>query len=170
MSTIKLADVRRHTIKSATMKHEYSPRKNRASWELYNEGRVERALTLERIVAEMIEDQTGYECQALRGNQDWDITVNLEDKPVRVEVKSAILKCGQGRSSYSIQNVKPDEFDYMFIVLVTPDEIILKWAAVKDIRKVCRNRTYHCNGYALTVNTNNIPKYYHDLEDFPYSA
>lgn len=167
MTTITLEDVRRHS-ENNTKESLYSPNKNRASWELYNENRRTRGEHCERIIAEMIERHTGYECQALRGNQAWDITVNLDDMPVRVEVKSA-LHSPKSVNSYNMLNIKPKNFDYIFIVLVTPEEITVKWASVSDIKKVCKNKQRHANGFALAVNRNKIPEYFYDLEDFPYN-
>ena len=104
-----------------------------------------------------------------------DITVELENKPVRVEVKSAIYRKNKKdphlTSSYLIQNIKTELFDYIFIVLVTPEGTIEKWAKSKDIKKYCRCGAGHLgnNGYAVHICTNKLHQYdfLHDIEDFP---
>ena len=166
MTIITLEDIQRHD--EASKKTLYCPKKNEASFKLSKMGSRKRGEQLERVIAEKIEHHTGYEANALRGNQAWDITVNLDDKPVRIEVKSA-LHTPNWATSYSMQNIKPKNFDYIFMVLVTPEDVIVKWASVKDIKKACKGRKRHANGFQMMVNENNIPDYLYDLEDFPYN-
>ena len=166
MTIITLEDIQRHD--EASKKTLYCPKKNEASFKLSKMGSQKRSEQLERVIAEKIEHHTGYEANALRGNQAWDITVNLDDKPVRIEVKSA-LHTPNWATSYSMQNIKPKNFDYIFMVLVTPEDVIVKWASVKDIKKACKGRKRHANGFLIMVNENNIPDYLYDLEDFPYN-
>jgi hypothetical protein len=166
MTIITLEDIQRHD--EASKKTLYCPKKNEASFKLSKMGSRKRGEQLERVIAEKIEHHTGYEANALRGNQAWDITVNLDDKPVRIEVKSA-LHTPNWATSYSMQNIKPKNFDYIFMVLVTPEDVIVKWASVKDIKKACKGRKRHANGFQVMINENNIPDYLYDLEDFPYN-
>jgi len=166
MTIITLEDIQRHD--EASKKTLYCPKKNEASFKLSKMGSRKRGEQLERVIAEKIEHHTGYEANALRGNQAWDITVNLDDKPVRIEVKSA-LHTPNWATSYSMQNIKPKNFDYIFMVLITPEDVIVKWASVKDIKKACKGRKRHANGFQIMVNENNIPDYLYDLEDFPYN-
>jgi len=166
MTIITLEDIQRHD--EASKKTLYCPKKNEASFKLSKMGSRKRGEQLERVIAEKIEHHTGYEANALRGNQAWDITVNLDDKPVRIEVKSA-LHTPNWATSYSMQNIKPKNFDYIFMVLITPEDVIVKWASVKDIKKACKGRKRHANGFQVMINENNIPDYLYDLEDFPYN-
>jgi len=167
MTTITLEDIQRHD-EEANQKTLYCPKKNEGSFKLSKMSGLKRSEQLERIISEKIEYHTGYECNALRGNQAWDITVNLDDNPVRIEVKSALYaaKCS---TSYQMQNIKPKNFDYIFFVLVMPEDIIVKWASVKDIKKACKGRKRNANGFGICINKNSIPDYLYDLEDFPYN-
>ena len=167
MTTITLEDLQRHD-EEASQSTLYSPQKNEASYKLYRMSSLKRSEQLERVIAEKIEHHTGYESNALRGNQAWDITVNLDDSPVRIEVKSSTCT-RHCPTHYGLQNIKPKNFDYMFMVLVTPEDVIVKWASVKDVKKACKNKNRHANGFYVSVNVNNIPNYFYDLEDFPYN-
>ena len=167
MTIITLEDIQRHD-EEANQKTHYCPKKNEASFKLSKMSSLKRGTQLERVIAEKIEHHTGYECNALRGNGAWDITVNLDDSPVRVEVKSALLS-QRSVTSYHMQNIKPKNFDYIFMVLVTPEDVIVKWASVKDIKKVCKGLNRQSNGFSIFVRENSIPDYLYDLEDFPYN-
>jgi hypothetical protein len=168
-----LSDVRKFAPENKTGKGGYSKQKNAASWELVNLERTDRATRIEHFIASEIEERSGYDCSVTRSNAPWDITVNLEDRPVRIEVKSAIQIKGQ-ECQYSIKNVKPDLFDYLFIVLVTPEGIRVAWANTHDIRLMCRYKNEHCNGYAISLNTRrwDLLEYdwLYDIEDFPYGS
>ena len=171
MTIITFEDIQRHD-EEENQKTLYCPKRNEASFKLSKMGRQKRGTQLERVIAEKIEHHTGYECNALRGNQAWDITVNLDDSPVRIEVKSALYKPhrnSQNCSSYLMQNIKPKNFDYIFMVLVTPEDVIVKWTSVKDMKKVCKGRKRNANGFAISICENSIPDYLYDLEDFPYN-
>ena len=167
MTIITLEDIQRHD-EEGNKQTLYCPKKSEASFKLSKMGSRKRGEQLERVIAEKIEHHTGYEANALRGNQAWDITVNLDDNPVRVEVKSALYSSNCA-TSYQMQNIKPKNFDYIFFVLVTPEDIIVKWTSVKDMKKVCKRRKRNANGFSISICENSIPDYLYDLEDFPYN-
>lgn len=167
MTIITLEDIQRHD-EEENKRTLYCPKKSEASFKLSKMSSQKRGTQLERIIAEKIEHHTGYECNALRGTQAWDITVNLDDSPVRVEVKSALYSSSCA-TSYQMQNIKPKNFDYIFFVLVTPEDIIVKWTSVKDMKKVCKHRKRNANGFSISICENSIPDYLYDLEDFPYN-
>lgn len=166
MSTITLEDVQQTEITKRRVIH-YSPTINQASWELYCGTPQERGAWAERIVAERIQRHTGYECSLYR--KAWDITVNHDHVPVRVEVKSSIYRNRSG-NSYKLEKIKCECFDYIFIVLISPQEVILKWAETKDIKRDLEEGNTKCNdgGYTLSVHINKIPEYFNDLEDFTF--
>jgi hypothetical protein len=166
-------DVARYATDKA--ESQYTAAKNQAAYELSLLGRGDRATRCERFIADQIEYKTGYSCSLTRPNWEWDITVELQNKPVRIEVKSAIYKKNKKdpnrTSDYLIQNIKAELFDYIFIVLVTPEGTIEKWAKSKDIKKHCRCTAGSLgnNGYAIHISTNKLHEYdfLHDIEDFP---
>jgi|TARA_B100000085_G_C18407283_1_gene457121 hypothetical protein len=166
-----MSDVTRYAVNKT--ESQYSATKNQATYELSLLGTLDRATRCERFIADQIEHKTGYSCSLTRPNWEWDITVELENKPVRIEVKSALYqklkKYPQRTSCYLVQNVKPELFDYIFIVLITPEGTIEKWAKSKDIQKYCRWGCEGNNGYQMSISTSKMDKYdfLHDIEDFP---
>jgi len=167
--TISIKEIRKFEEVQGNDDTPYNENKSLASYKLSKMGRGERGELLERIIANKIEKETGHECHALRGNQPWDITVNL-DKPVRIEVKSSVVNSTawkkQGYLKYNFSGIKPENFDYLFIVLVSPSGPIVKWAHVDDIEF---NNKRHGLGYTLSMIERTIPEFFNDLEDFPYN-
>ena len=166
-----MSDVTRYAVDKT--ESQYSATKNQATYELSLLGRTDRATRCEHFIAEQIQHKTGYSSFLTRTNWEWDITVELENKPVRIEVKSALYSKDKNSplrtNIYKIQNVKPHLFDYIFIVLITPEGTIEKWAKSKDIEKYCRWANEGNNGYNININTNKLDKYdfLHGVEDFP---
>tara|TARA_R100001244_G_C5133492_1_gene126348 strand:- start:166 stop:684 length:519 start_codon:yes stop_codon:yes gene_type:complete len=167
-----LSDVRKFAPSNKNVKGVYSKEKSVAAWELLNLGRTDRATRIEHFIANEVQERSGYDCHVTAHTCSWDITANLDDKPVKIEVKSALQSKGT-ECQYQIQNVKSNLFDYLFIVLVTPEGTRVGWAYSKDIRKMCRYKTEHCNGYTLSINARKWDRgeyedWLHDIDDFPY--
>tara|TARA_Y100001951_G_C11116955_1_gene170642 strand:- start:18 stop:536 length:519 start_codon:yes stop_codon:yes gene_type:complete len=167
-----LADVRKYAPENKIGKGGYSKRKNAVAWELVNLGTMDRATRIEKYIAEQIEEKTGYSAHVTNPTCSWDITVDLEDYPVKIEVKSAMQQKGC-EGNYNILNVKYYFFDYLFIVLVTPEGVRIGWAYTKDIKRMCLYRTEHSNGYAFSLNTRKWDRgeykdWLFDIDDFPY--
>tara|TARA_Y100000004_G_scaffold140228_1_gene159307 strand:- start:20 stop:538 length:519 start_codon:yes stop_codon:yes gene_type:complete len=169
-----LADVRKFSPENKIGKGGYSKEKNAAAWELVNLERVDRATRIEKFIANEIEDLSGYDCFITIPSAPWDITVNLEDNPVKIEVKSAIQTKGQ-ECTYKVYNIKPRLFDYLFIVLITPEGTRVGWAYSEDVENMCFYKNEHCNGYAFCLNTRKWDRgeyddWLFDIEDFPYGS
>ena len=172
--SITMRDIRRHSSKCEAKESPYCPKKSKAAYEFSLMDRVERSNITEKAIAEKIEHHTGAQATVTIHNYPWDITVDL-DKPKRIEVKSSLYHDPNKGSSYRFVNISPEHFDYLFIVFVTPKGTIEKWAHVKDVKKLCKNRKKHAMGYQLsyTLNSTNgraaaLPECFHDMEDFPY--
>ena len=168
--TITLTDVRRHTAPKL-QDDRYTRDKSEVSFELSIMSRLERATVLESIVAEKVEHHTGYKSTVTAPTAAWDITVDLDDKPVRVEVKSSIIG-KQGWTKYRtvsflFTNIKPPNFDYLFLVFMGEYGIEIKWCTTEDICDFFSCHTRHCNGYALSCTPSTLPDFLQDLEDFP---
>ena len=147
-----LSDVRKFAPNTKFGACGYSKEKSAVSWELLHLGRIDRATRIENFIANEIQERSGYDCYVTAPSCSWDITANLENKPVKIEVKSSLLKQGV-EASYVIQNVKYKMFDYLFIVLVTPEGTRVGWAYSKDIRDLCCDKTENCNGYSISIST-----------------
>lgn len=172
--SITMRDIRRHSSKCEARESPYCPKKSKAAYEFSLMDRVERSNITEKAIAEKIEHHTGYQATVTIHNHPWDITVDL-DKPKRIEVKSSLYHDPNKGSGYRFVNISPEHFDYLFIVFVTPKGTIEKWAHVKDVKKLCKNRKRHATGYQLTYTLNSthgktvpLPECFHDMEDFPY--
>ena len=169
-----LSDVRKFAPNTKFEQTGYSQERSAVSWELKKLGRIDRATRIERFIANEIQERSGYDCYVTAPSCSWDITANLEDKPVKIEVKSSLLKQGV-EASYVIQNVKYKMFDYLFIVLVTPEGTRVGWAYSKDIRKMCRYLTEGVSGYSININLRKLDRgeydnWLHDIDDFPYGS
>lgn len=143
MSTITLEDIRKHAPNKPPKEPLYSREKSEESWELYCETHQERAAWTERVVADLIQRNTGYETKQIPGSKACDVIVNLGHEIVRVEVKSSISAGDHNLSSlhsYRMQAVQCEKFDYLFIAFITPNGIILKWATVKDVERDLTDR------------------------------
>lgn len=182
---MSLADVRKFSPANSNTKTGYSQDKNEAAWELVNLTPFDRATRIEKFIANELQRRSGYKCHLTKPNAAWDITVELDHKPVRIEVKSSVK--AREYDSYTLHNIKPELFDFLFIVLITPEGTRVAWCDSNDLQNLCRCRTAHCNGYQLNINTNkwdnilsdpeadiipfepdNIHEYLHDIEEFPY--
>ena len=169
-----LSDVRKFAPNTKFEQTGYSQERSAVSWELKKLGRIDRATRIERFIANEIQERSGYDCYVTAPSCSWDITANLEDKPVKIEVKSSLQKKGQ-EGSYLIQNVKYKMFDYLFIVLVTPEGTRVGWAYSTDIKIECCLKNVGCNGYTLAINTRKWDRgdyedWLHDVDDFPYGS
>ena len=169
--TMTMQDIRKHETKTEANNSAYSERQNKTAFDLSLRDRTDRATIIEKFIAEQIEKKTGHQANLTVHNHPWDITVDL-DKPVRVEVKSALIKKSNwekyGHQYFQFTNIKPKYFDYLFIVFVTPKGTIEKWAKSEDVKKLCKTKKRNCNGWAIQFGTDNIPDFFYDIEDFPY--
>jgi len=173
--TITMQDVLRH-CNGTELKQEsqYSAAKNKVAFELSLLDSVSRGTILERIIAEKIEFHTGYTANVTAHRAAWDITVDLEDKPVRIEVKSALVAKTKNTKNpaYRFQNIKPEHFSYLFFALVTPDGVEIYWTTKKDYKQnaAC---SYGNNGFTTNIAYEKLMSggYYwlNDIEDFPYN-
>tara|TARA_R110001583_G_scaffold18145_1_gene72599 strand:- start:1595 stop:2101 length:507 start_codon:yes stop_codon:yes gene_type:complete len=165
--TITMQDIRRHDNKTTNHDSLYCPKKNKAAYEMSIMEGKKRPDMIEGVICDKIQEH-GYRAHTNPPNHPWDITVSLDDKPVRVEVKSALHSGRIYDTSYSMQNIKPKNFDYLFIVLVTPNGTIIKWAYGEDIKNIVKQRTRHANGFQLNIHKDKIPDCFYDFDDFPY--
>ena len=118
---LSIQDIHRH---SNIVESIYSPNKDSAAFELSLMTCMERGLVIEKWVAEFINDYTGYKTSLTVPNAAWDITMDMQDKPVRIEVKSSMVRAKTnckgrkyGRAGYTvIMNDADnwDEFDWMY--------------------------------------------------------
>jgi len=165
---LSIQDIQRH---SNIVESIYSPNKDSAAFELSLMKCMERGLVIEKWVAEFINDYTGYRTSLTVPNAAWDITMDMQDKPVRIEVKSSMVRAKT--NSLNFFGVKPDSFEYIFFGFVMPTGIQIKWATVEGVKEYCKGRKYGRAGYTVIINdADNWDEFdwMYDLEDFPYNS
>jgi hypothetical protein len=169
-----IADVRKFAPENKIGKGSYSQTKSPASWELVHLDRNDRAERIERFIADHIERRSGYKATTTQQNCHWDITADLECGPVKIEVKSALRMKGNEKT-YVLQNIKPHLFEYLFLVLITPEGVRMGWANSEEIAELCSWKTERASGYSITVNldkweSGEYDDWLFDIEDFPYGS
>ncbi len=99
----------------------------------------------------------------------WDITVDLNDKPVRVEVKSSLAQLNRSTSAvrYLHKAVSPEHFDYIFFVWVKPEGVAIKWAHADELQAFCDSKTKYPLGYSISSIHEDWHDWMHNIEDFP---
>ena len=165
--TIYMHDIRRNSKETQEKVSPYCPNKSKAAHTLSLMDRTERGEIIEGCVAHMIQEKTGYQATVTMHNAAWDITVDIPDRPVRVEVKSALLNSSTGRG-YNFMGIKFENFDYLVVVFVTPRGTIEKWATKEDLQEFFSDKKRRGNGYTLGTSPHTIPDFFQEMEDFPY--
>jgi hypothetical protein len=115
----------------------YTPENNIVSYEASQMRSVIRGTKIESIVHEIIQEM-GYNATQTVHNHDWDITVDLPHKPVRIEVKSAMMTTNKNskHGQFMFQNIDTDHFDYIVFAFVHPHNgIVLKWQTLKGFQE-----------------------------------
>ena len=162
--TIYMHDIRRNSKENQEKFSPYCPNKSKAAYTLSLMDRTERGEIIEGCVAHMIQEKTGYQATVTMHSAAWDITVDIPDRPVRVEVKSSLLNC----RNYKFMGIKFENFDYLVVVFVTPIGTIEKWATKEDVQEFLSDKKRHGNGYTLHAMPHTIPDFFQEMEDFPY--
>ncbi len=149
----------------------YTPENNPVSYEASLMTAVDRGTRIESVVHKFIEDM-GYTAHQTLPDHAWDITLDLPNGPVRVEVKSALMGHNNGKRNFKMQNIKPHNFDYIVFAFVHPtDGIILKWCDRKEFMSWAYDRKEGKTGYALNFNARDGIKHKYislqDMDDFP---
>lgn len=107
--------------------------------------------------------KNGYLVQKLGGaTNSYDLLVN---KTIRVEVKMATLR---KRNVYVCQKIKPELFDVLFMMFLTPDGMITRWSTSEDINDWASWHKRGKEGYSIYFNNylENDNVRYSDFETF----
>jgi len=93
----------------------------------------------------------------------------LLDNKIKCEVKSATMYLDKKTYRYSFQGVKPELFDILFLVFVTPKGIVTKWTEQKYVMQYTANKKRQKDGYYIYFDgtCDNINMAYNDdITDF----
>lgn len=124
----------------------YSPRKNQMTYELSKMPSERRATYLEKMVCAKLNSHGIRAAHVGSGGNSHDITVYTEKYNWNIEVKSALYNTnkvgGYRYSSYKFSNIKPENFDYIIFMFVTPTGIVAKFADDMDVTDWAKSGRY----------------------------
>jgi hypothetical protein len=107
----------------------------------------------------------GYSVQRLGGARNsYDLILN---QTIRAEVKQATLR---RRSSYICEKIKPELFDVLIMMFLTPDGMVIRWSTAEDISDWGSWHKRGKEGYNIYFNIHleNHNVRYNDFESFQY--
>jgi len=175
LGKITLHDLRfaEQQIPHLKRKSAYTAKKNAVSFELSLHSSKDRGEILEHIVSRKL-SELGIENNTFDYNAPYDIEFSITNKkrPLKIEVKSSLIN----RAAYFYQNIKPNNFDYIFFVQVDPEKgLLIRWTTRRRIMNGIKRSGLkrYPNGYGLSLQITKINKYgieLFDLEDFPYES
>jgi len=93
--------------------------------------------------------RNGYSVKRYGGKHPFDLLVNNH---IRCEVKTAKMfmkKTGSKKEVSVFSGVKPENFDILFMVFITPNGIITKWTEQKYVYNFTNNLVRQDDGYYL---------------------
>lgn len=150
----------------------YTPDGNLISYEASQMTSVDRGTKIESVVHKIIQEM-GYNATQTVHTHDWDITVDLPHKPVRIEVKSAMLTTNKNtqKGQFHFQNIDTDSFDYIIFAFVHPHEgIVLKWQTLKGFQEWGWDKSRDNNNKMTFTGRENMTHRkveLFDMDDFP---
>jgi hypothetical protein len=143
MITLKdLSAAKKFVKKMNAMDYDYySPKQNPVSYDLCTQSKTERSDNIEALVMELF-GRAGYDLDKKGGtNQRYDLWAGSE----KIEVKSSlaekrVTRRGQVYYTYTFMGVKPQCFDRLVLVYITPYSV--------DFRILTKRAVYAriCNG------------------------
>jgi len=154
-------------------KSAYTAKKNTVSFELSLHNSKDRGEIVEHIISRKLK-QLGIENTTFDHNAPYDIEFSIKNKkrPLRIEVKSSLIN----RAAYFYQNIKPNNFDYIFFVQVDPEKgLLIRWTTRRRIMNGIKRSGLkrYPNGYGLSLQITKINKYgieLFKLTEFPYES
>ena len=123
----------------------------------------------EKLMARLLR-QNGYKVKRYGGVNPFDLMVNGN---IRCEVKTAKMFPKQGKKGTRhicvFSGVKPECFDILFMVFITPNGLVTKWSEKKHVLNYTDNLIRQDEGYYLYFDgtCDNANMAYNDnIEDF----
>jgi hypothetical protein len=107
----------------------------------------------------------GYRVEHLGGAINrYDLKINHS---IRAEVKMATFR-KSGR--YVCEKVKPELFDIVFMLFLTPDGMVIRWATTEDVQDWASWHKRGKEGYSISFNRflDNHHMRYRDFDSFLY--
>ena len=134
----------------------FSPEKSRLSYEISLMTGTERGVCAERLLyRRFVKD--GWNVKHVGGPNPHDMEIVQDGRTYKIEVKLAtygvITKTiNKTYYGYQFRNVKPDLFDVIFFVFVTPDGVLVRWTASEEVQDWAYDKKEDLRGYTITAN------------------
>lgn len=138
----------KHLLKVSNTNNFYSENKNELCWKMSRLDSTAMGQAGELLMCDKLH-RARYSVKPHGHGQIFDILLNDH---IRCEVKTAKMILQDGRYKYyKLQKIKPECFDILFMVFVTPRGIVFKWTESKYVTKYIQE--YNCKrgkeGYTL---------------------
>tara|TARA_Y100000004_G_C8718187_1_gene328915 strand:+ start:109 stop:627 length:519 start_codon:yes stop_codon:yes gene_type:complete len=170
---ITMDDIAQYHTPKAEKPIQFNPELNRAMWELTQLSSEERGDICEHVIAREIEHKTGYKTTVTSKKCEYDIAVALEDRAVKVEVKSALFN-SQGTFNFQGLTLEREgrsyrAFDFLFCVFLHPTGTTVKWCMRDDVYDWIKHTKSSGGKFSFQgLRLHKLPDFLRDLEDFPY--
>lgn len=135
----------------------YSPKQNAVSYDLCTQSKTERSDNVEALVMQLFE-RSGYNLYKMGGtNKKYDLWANDE----KIEVKSSLAEKRVSRNgevyyTYSFMDVKPELFDRLVLVYITPNGVNFRILTKRAVyARICNGELKRGRGgYSILHNKN----------------
>jgi len=144
------------TVKSAGH-NLFSPERSRLAYELSLMTGTERGVCAEKMLYDrFVKD--GWDVEHIGGSNAHDIQIVHAGTVYKIEVKLATYglmyrTTKKNYYGYQFRNVKPNLFNILFMVFVTPDGIIVKWTDQEEVLCWTCDKKEGPTGYTITANS-----------------
>lgn len=138
----------KHLLKVSNANNFYSQNKSELCWKISKMDSTEMGQAGELLVCDKL-SRAGYNVKPHGNGKSFDILLNDH---IRCEVKTAKMNLHSSKYKYYfMQKIKPEYFDILFMVFITPKGTIFKWTESKYVTKYIQE--YNCRrgkeGYTI---------------------
>jgi hypothetical protein len=155
-------------IKSFSSESQFCPKKNKIAHTISCMNSSATGEAGEKLMARYLRRQK-YHVRRFGNVNPFDI---LLDGKIKCEIKTCTMRLkanGNHPREYVIHGVKPELFDIIMFVFVTPEGIITKWSDKKHVTEYLKNRKRQGDGYYIyfdaTCDNENMA-YNDSMDDF----
>lgn len=138
----------KHNLKISRTDNFYSRNKNMLCWKISNLDSTGMGDAGECLMCDRL-NRSGYLVERHGNGKNFDILLNNH---IRCEVKTAKLTLNQNKYKYyTFQKIKPEYFDILFMVFITPKGTIIKWTETKYVTRYVQeyNKKRGKEGYSI---------------------
>lgn len=145
MFTMRDFNLIKKNIKKVKTENLFSPSKSKIAHYISCLGSCGRGQSGEELMSLYLK-RRGYKIKRFGTIHPFDI---LLDNKIKCEVKSATMYLDKKIYRYSFQGVKPELFDILFLVFITPTGIVTKWTEQKYVQQYVSDKKRQKDGYYL---------------------